>query len=195
MKYSWETIVLRWNEWFFYCRHTWQAPVRRKCRSPQAGRTSGASSTLIDPWGTLPRREDSKSSEPESWGDFKSLTEAPIARLESLDEMESLPVSVNALPSLSPLVAQREDCTVISSHLMFCLHSIVAWHISLYLFFFSIHQIYSSSSLLYLAYCSFVWYPTSEVGFFFFSREFVSRFFNPKVFFEYWWRFILWKIP
>ncbi|XP_037803688.1 potassium voltage-gated channel subfamily H member 6-like isoform X2 [Penaeus monodon] len=58
-----------------------QARWRRKCRSPLQG-------AAIDPW--APRREDSRGSEPESWGDFRSLTEAPIARLESLDEMESL---------------------------------------------------------------------------------------------------------
>lgn len=61
-----------------------QARWRRKCRSPLQG-------AAIDPW--APRREDSRGSEPESWGDFRSLTEAPIARLESLDEMESLSVS------------------------------------------------------------------------------------------------------
>lgn len=61
-----------------------QARWRRKCRSPLQG-------TVIDPW--APRREDSRGSEPESWGDLRSLTEAPIARLESLDEMESLSVS------------------------------------------------------------------------------------------------------
>ncbi|XP_069166937.1 potassium voltage-gated channel unc-103 isoform X5 [Procambarus clarkii] len=58
-----------------------QARWRRKCRSPLQG-------AAHDPW--APRREDSRGSEPESWGDFRSLTEAPIARLESLDEMESL---------------------------------------------------------------------------------------------------------
>ncbi|XP_042228988.1 potassium voltage-gated channel unc-103-like isoform X8 [Homarus americanus] len=58
-----------------------QARWRRKCRSPLQG-------AALDPW--APRREDSRGSEPESWGDFRSLTEAPIARLESLDEMESL---------------------------------------------------------------------------------------------------------
>ncbi|XP_063843730.1 potassium voltage-gated channel unc-103-like isoform X18 [Scylla paramamosain] len=58
-----------------------QARWRRKCRSPLQG-------SALDPW--APRREDSKGSEPDSWGDFRSLTEAPIARLESLDEMESL---------------------------------------------------------------------------------------------------------
>ncbi|XP_068205685.1 potassium voltage-gated channel unc-103 isoform X8 [Palaemon carinicauda] len=58
-----------------------QARWRRKCRSPLQG-------SALDPW--APRREDSRGSEPESWGDFRSLTEAPIARLESLDEMESL---------------------------------------------------------------------------------------------------------
>lgn len=61
-----------------------QARWRRKCRSPLQG-------SALDPW--APRREDSKGSEPDSWGDFRSLTEAPIARLESLDEMESLSVS------------------------------------------------------------------------------------------------------
>ncbi|MPC29375.1 hypothetical protein E2C01_022605 [Portunus trituberculatus] len=60
-----------------------QARWRRKCRSPLQG-------SALDPW--APRREDSKGSEPDSWGDFRSLTEAPIARLESLDEMESLSV-------------------------------------------------------------------------------------------------------
>ncbi|KAB7508094.1 hypothetical protein Anas_02080, partial [Armadillidium nasatum] len=53
------------------------ARSRRKSRSPQ-----GVSSTPgLDPW--TPRRDD-------SWGDFRSLTDAPIARLESLDEMDSL---------------------------------------------------------------------------------------------------------
>ncbi|KAG0721759.1 Potassium voltage-gated channel subfamily H member 6 [Chionoecetes opilio] len=59
-----------------------QARWRRKCRSPLQG-------SALDPWAS--RREDSsRGSEPDSWGDFRSLTEAPIARLESLDEMESL---------------------------------------------------------------------------------------------------------
>ena len=72
-----------------------QARGRRKCRSPQQSiggpGSTGPPSSSLDPW--APRREDSKGSEPESWGDFRSLTDAPIARLESLDEMESLPVS------------------------------------------------------------------------------------------------------
>ena len=77
-----------------------QARWRRKGRSPLQG--SG-----LDPW--APRREDSKGSEPDSWGDFRSLTEAPIARLESLDEMESLSVSSwqrkpnHKIPPTSPL--------------------------------------------------------------------------------------------
>ncbi|XP_076044307.1 uncharacterized protein LOC143027138 [Oratosquilla oratoria] len=64
---------------------------RRKCRSPlqSAPPTSSSSSGAQDPW--APRREDSRGSDPESWGDFRALTDAPIARLESLDEMESLP--------------------------------------------------------------------------------------------------------
>nr|XP_053642097.1 uncharacterized protein LOC128695454 isoform X3 [Cherax quadricarinatus] len=68
-----------------------QARWRRKCRSPLQG-------AALDPW--APRREDSRGSEPESWGDFRSLTEAPIARLESLDEMESL--SLTASKSSDP---------------------------------------------------------------------------------------------
>ncbi|CAL4066043.1 unnamed protein product, partial [Meganyctiphanes norvegica] len=62
-----------------------QARWRRKCRSPQQPPTG-----LADPW-TPRAREDSRGSDPDSWGDFRSLTDAPIARLESLDEMESLP--------------------------------------------------------------------------------------------------------
>ena len=75
-----------------------QARGRRKCRSPQQSSTGG-----LDPW--TPRREDSKGSDPESWGDFRSLTDAPIARLESLDEMESLPVSPSK-PNAQPLTPQ-----------------------------------------------------------------------------------------
>ena len=76
MLVAWKTNF--WDVWLISI----QARGRRKCRSPQQA---------LDPW--TPRREDSRGSEPESWGDFRSLTDAPIARLESLDEMESLPVS------------------------------------------------------------------------------------------------------
>ncbi|XP_018011421.1 potassium voltage-gated channel subfamily H member 6 [Hyalella azteca] len=82
-----------------------QARGRRKCRSPQqSGSQTGGTPGSLDPW--APRREDSKGSEPESWGDFRSLTEAPIARLESLDEMDSLP---ETLSETSPSRVQQKQ--------------------------------------------------------------------------------------
>lgn len=80
----WDSVLSLWLTRVMAAVVLPQARWRRKCRSPLQG-------SALDPW--APRREDSKGSEPDSWGDFRSLTEAPIARLESLDEMESLSVS------------------------------------------------------------------------------------------------------
>ncbi|KAF2363752.1 Ion transport domain [Trinorchestia longiramus] len=83
-----------------------QARGRRKCRSPQqtGSQQTGGTPGSLDPW--TPRREDSRGSEPESWGDFRSLTDAPIARLESLDEMESLPETSS---EVSPTRVQQKQ--------------------------------------------------------------------------------------
>ena len=59
--------------------------------------------------GAFSRAEDSRASEgqTESW-EFKSTLEAPIARLESLDELESSQVGLGALKKL---YTQRATCT------------------------------------------------------------------------------------